>query len=184
MDNRPTKTNGGADGSFWFDLFHEECRKALAQRIRAIAFATVDPAHVDEVSETVFQETSLRFLPQTGSRQTLEFAVGIARNVFREEFRQRKRILLFDDEICESIAETISVRPFELISREIMHCIEGLSHEQQVAVRRRYFEEHSVTDIAQEENCTPAAISGRLNLAYRKLRQCLARRGVTQQDVR
>lgn len=183
MNNRPQLAEPGHDGAFWFDLFHEECLKTLAQRIRAIAIATVDPAHVDDVSEVVFQETALRFLPQKGSRRTLKFAVGIAKNVFHEEFRKGTRVLLFDDSVCEQIAEEISERPYEVIAPEVLHCIEALSSSQQAAIRRRYFDEHSVTEIAQDENCTLAAISDRLKRAYQKLKRCLAQRGITKQDI-
>ena len=165
--------------SLAIDFFSEDSRAAVAQRVRAVALATVPPQVAGELIDDALQETFRRLMEKPRSQQTFPIAVGIARNVFREMFRRRGQNRLFDPSVCDLIAEEVSARPFEAMSRDIHDCIEQLPAGQRTAIVERYFEENSVSQIASMEGCTSSAISDRLRNAFRKLHACLTRRGIT-----
>ena len=83
--------------------------------------------------------------------------------------------LVFDDETVERIAEQVEQMPLAEEQRRLAlrDCLEKLPDRQQAVVQQMYFDDGSVSEIAEETGLKANAISQLLFRAKRNLAECV-----------
>jgi RNA polymerase sigma-70 factor (ECF subfamily) len=112
-------------------------------------------------------------------RPFLPWAVGVATRRLKEEYRRMRRRpgLLPDGELEELAAALVATA--EVPRREaeaLAECLGRLPEGSARLVRRRYFEEASVEELAGEIGQTAAAVYQQLSRLRRQLAECIRRR--------
>ena len=141
--------------------------------------------------EVVLQETLLRiWLLATrtgrilvGENASLRMALGIARNVAREEVRRAKLgmlVPLADGDTTPELAVEPAPQPDPGLARAIRECIEGLPARLRAALLRRIGEGHALPDraLAEALGLTLNTFLQHIVRARKRLADCLARKGV------
>ncbi len=130
----------------------------------------------------VFQEVVVvwrRYERYDRGRPFLPWAVGVATRRLKEEYRKMRRRpgLLPDGELEELAAALVATA--EVPRREgeaLAECLGRLPEGSARLVRRRYFEEVSVEELAAESGQTAAAVYQQLSRLRRQLAECIRRR--------
>lgn len=107
-----------------------------------------------------------------------ELLVELDRQEYNNDHRETRRHMSLDGMDYEGALFAAPDNPAaELVRKEdatrLRQAMEALSPAQRELVRRVYFENEKITDIAREEGVDKSAISHRLDRIYRKLKKFL-----------
>ncbi|WP_405353393.1 RNA polymerase sigma factor [Ruminococcus sp.] len=133
----------------------------------------------EEIMQNTYVTAFLKLNTLEDDSKFSQWIKKIAVNKCKDFFKTKKEIQL-DDEILENYSETTELTiPEEYISDnenrriilEIMH--DSLSEVQYRAVLMYYFDEMTVSEIAEIEDCPEGTVMSRLNLARAKMKKAI-----------
>lgn len=113
------------------------------------------------------------------ARPFLPWAVGVATRRLQEEYRRmRKRPGLLPDAELEELAAALVATAAEprAETEALVECLGKLPERSAQLVRRRYFEEASIGQLAGETGQTAASVYQQLSRLRRQLALCIRRR--------
>lgn len=113
------------------------------------------------------------------ARPFLPWAVGVATRRLQEEYRRmRKRPGLLPDAELEELAAALVATAVEprAETEALVECLGKLPERSAQLVRRRYFEEASIGQLAGETGQTAASVYQQLSRLRRQLALCIRRR--------
>lgn len=110
-------------------------------------------------------------------------AIMVAKNICVEKYKRRQAMTLplrqTQDKLLNETADEGNQADAWIISQEarkgIEEAIESLSPREQELVRKRYFEDHSAEEIAQETGIPKPSVKSMLSMAKAKLKRRLRR---------
>lgn len=137
-----------------------------------------DPVQAEEVVvETMYEvwKSAGRF---RGDSQVRTWVLGIARHKLLDKLRARQPIQ-FEDELDESL-ESAEPGAFEIVARAhdaaaIVKCMEVLSDEHRESLHLAFFQDLSIAEIAEIQQCPANTVKTRIFHAKRNIKSCLAR---------
>jgi len=153
-----------------------EMYRAYAGRIYTFAFGSLrnqEESH-EVVVDTMYQvwRHAARF---RGDSKPSTWILGIARNVMLTKLRSRRPD---HEELPEDIAEDSPGPEAPTQDRQVRDavraCMDGLPVEQRECLHLIYFEELSVSEVAEIQGCPENTVKTRLFHARRKIKPCLA----------
>jgi RNA polymerase sigma-70 factor, ECF subfamily len=129
----------------------------------------------NDMADEVVQETWLeavrhirRFNPQKGS--FLAWTRGLAGNVLRHHFRQRRRLAERELQVSRNGSTAVSGTESQDRCERISAALESLPERQEEVLRAKYLEGLSVAEIAAQWNETPKAVESLLSRAREAFR--------------
>lgn len=156
----------------------------LARRIHGFAFQYLSDTHQAEevVTETMFEVWKNAKIFAGGSKVTT-WVLGIARHKALDKLRGRDRIGRVEQEWDDAAEEIVSEETgaLRLLEQEEMaetvaECIAQLPEDQRKCIHMVFFQELSISEVAEIECIPKNTVKTRLFHARRKLRSALERR--------
>lgn len=150
-----------------------------------IASVVRDRHHVEDLVQEVASVVASQVDVYEPERPFLPWALGIARNLILKYLRGRSRDpLVFDDALLGGLAEAhTQLAEGSMARKAALHqCVDRLSDERRALIRRRYFQDASVQQLAQEMGRSEAAVSMLLMRIRHSLARCIRQRLSTQAE--
>ena len=149
--------------------------RALAMQIGHNFFGNKDDAE-DVAQDTL--ERLWRYCEKLDADRNIEvLAMMVAKNICVEKYKRRQ--MMADTPPTERAACETYCADAGIISAETREMIEGaigtLSPREQQLVRKRYLEDHSAEDVAQETGIPKPSVKSMLSMARAKLKKKLRR---------
>lgn len=153
--------------------------KAQPKAAAFIASLVRDRHHAEDLLQEVAITAVAKFDTYDRDRSFDAWVLGIARLKIMRYFRTagRDRIVLSEETVTllqseyEELSETREAR-----AQHLGDCIEKLPDKARSLLKRRYFRDMAVKDIATDEGRPPNAIGKQLFKIRRKLEDCITRR--------
>lgn len=152
--------------------------KRLGRGVFAFSLQRIkDPVQAEDVVvETMYEvwKSAARF---RGDSQVRTWVLGIARHKVLDKLRARQHVQ-FDDELDESL-ESTEPTAFEIVARAhdaaaIAKCMESLSDEHRESLHLAFFQDLSIAEIAEIQQCPANTVKTRIFHAKRNIKSCLA----------
>lgn len=156
---------------------HEELRLFVAMR-------ATHQAMVDEVVHSTYVRAYLALDRFDGRHSVIAWLKGIARNVAREERRNRTPTAgdphqVLHAVVAQELNDSIEAEDSLGRLRDAMeHCLQELAPPARRTIERRYRDGQPLATIAAEDQTTVPGVAGILRRARTALRACLSRQGV------